>query len=447
MMQNEIRTFVYPNGEIQRYQTVRWDSWEQLDFLTPNHSPDALDRFADIYRNYLIPAAPWIFGHMVMFRLPEGFSMELPPFTTKHGCVSSALTSAAALLQGGVAIHGDKPVFRSAAAQRLWLELDKHNCIRIVSGKLPATKIIPVTNIPGYLSDPAPEAQLKVNASFFIMDSFDCATIYDHVGTPFGLCVKDGRVIYPPLYQREALLVGKNGEVTIRHMDAADLEIEISGHLFRHQRNAVIYSRPHRIHTPAGKKKYLVITGCRVAAVSARPIKIPASGFVLCPDDDADIQAGSEVVYHGLEQIRFGIQVGNSILRNGTKTTHFESRFYNIRHLEPVPFPPSLYPMNFDRSRAARIALGADEAGKPVLLWAEGAAKIGYTPGQGSCGASLKEMADICEMAGMKNAVNLDGGGSAQLLLNGQRHLQISDRNASSLAEAERPVPLGLVIR
>jgi exopolysaccharide biosynthesis protein len=102
--------------------------------------------------------------------------------------------------------------------------------------------------------------------------------------------------------------------------------------------------------------------------------------------------------------------------------------------------------MDFDHARAARIALGADASGKPMLLWAEGAAKFGYVPGKGSCGASLKEMADICADLGMHNAVNLDGGGSAQILLNNRRSLMISDRKAEDHSEAERPVPLALYI-
>lgn len=446
-MQSEIKTISYPNGEIQRFQIVRWNSWDRLDFLTPEHDPQTLDRFADIYRNYLIPAAPWIFGHMVMFHLPGDLSPELPVGTGKHGIVSSPLTAAAAVLQEGVSFRGSKPVFHNDAARKLWSQLESRNCIRTVSGKLPTTKIIPVANIPGYLSQAAPEAALKVNASFFIMDSFDCATVHDHAGIPFGLCVKDGNVIHPPLYNREALLVSRDGKITVRHMDAADLEIEINGQIFRPGVNASIYTRPQKLFAPGRKGTYLVITGCRVAAVSKKPPVIPASGFVLCPHHNVDVSAGATVIYHGLEHVKFGIQVGNSILKDGIKTEGFHSRFYNIRHLEPIPFPPSLYPMNFEKARAARIALGADAAGKPILLWAEGAAKSGYIPGQGSCGASLKEMAELCEKAGMKNAVNLDGGGSAQMILHNQKMLQISDRDPLSHAEAERPIPLALVIK
>lgn len=446
-MESQIKTISYPNGEIQRYQSVRWNDWEQLDFLVPDHTSDALDQFADIYRNYLVPAAPWIFGHIILFQLPEDFSMELPMHFQRHGTVASPLTAATSVLQKGVTILGRKTIFHNETAKKLWHILESRNCIRIVSGMLPTTKIIPVDQVAGYLSTAAPKAALKVNASFFIMDYFDCATVYDHVGTSFGLCVKNGSVIYPPLYNREALLIHENGDVTIRHMDISDLEIEIGGHIFKPGINASVYTRPRYLRAPGRKGNYLVITGSQVAAVSSHSPLVPASGFILCPHENVTIPAGMEVVYHGLEQIRFGIQVGNSILKEGVKTECFHSRFYNIRHLEPVPFPPSLYPMKFEKARAARMALGADSDGNPILLWAEGAKKIGYIPGKSSCGASLKELAEMCVESGMHNAVNLDGGGSAQILLHGQRQLQISDRNAQTLAESERPIPLGLVIK
>ena len=301
--------------------------------------------------------------------------------------------------------------------------------------------------MPGCLTETAPEAALKVNASFFIMDRFDCATVYDHVGTPIGLNVRDGVVSRPPLYGREALLVDRDGRVSIRNLDIRDLRVEINGTVYTHGQNARIYTRPGRFRSPVGSGTSLVIIGNQVAAVAKGSVPIPASGFVLCPRLPCQVKPDDRVTYRGLEDTAFGIQVGNSILRDGIPTDRFRSRFYNIRHLEPVPYPPSLYPMDFDHARAARIALGADRDGKPMLLWAEGAAKFGHIPGSGSCGASLSEMAVLCADAGMVNAVNLDGGGSAQILLHGQRSLKISDRSPRDFSETERPVPLGLVVR
>ena len=82
-----------------------------------------------------------------------------------------------------------------------------------------------------------------------------------------------------------------------------------------------------------------------------------------------------------------------------------------------------------------------------MILWFEGAGKFGYKPGEGSCGASLMEVADICEKMGIYNAINLDGGGSAQLLIKNKRTLKISDRNPDDFSEIERAVPAGLYVR
>lgn len=442
-MESQITTYTYPDGSIQRVQVVRWEDWAALDFLSPPPSADALDCFSHIYRNYLVPAAPWLFGNLVMFRLPKDPEIHFPFHTKSYGALTHPLTAAAAALTKGVKIAAGKPRFRDGKVKAFWEELERQNCLRIVSGKLPVTTIIPLGDAPGYLSRSASGAAVAVNSSFFIMDRFDCATVYDHVGTPFGLCVKDGLVSRPPLYHREALLVRKDGSVTVEPLDVSMLTMDIGGQRFIPGENARVYTRPRHRRAPGG----LVIVGDRVEAVGKGPLPVPASGFVLKPMEGHRIQPGDRVHYRGLEDVVFGIQVGNSILRGGEKTRQFLSRFYNIRRLEPVPFPPSLYPMDFDHARAARIALGADRHGKPMLLWAEGAAKFGHVPGKDSRGASLKEMAELCAEAGMVNAVNLDGGGSAQLLVGGNRSLRISDRDPRDFSETERPIPLGLAVK
>lgn len=447
-MEGQIKTISYPNGEIQRVQLVRPDCWQALDFLHLEYAEGALHCFADIYQKYLVPAQPLIFGNMVLFHVPQDMEVPVPYETMKYGIVADKTTAVAAAMEAGVRIRGGKPVFSNPAVKELWQELEKRNCLRIVSGKLPVTTIIPVGSRGGYLSKVEPDAPMKVNASFFIMDRFDCATVYDHLGTPVGLTVKDGVIENPPLFHREALLVRKDGTVSVEIPKLENLKIEIGGVCYEPGKNAVIYARPAGNDTPRRKGIKLLIIGKQVAAVHAGiRVPIPASGFVLCPDEPCSVKPGDPVTYHGMEDICFGIQVGNSLVRNGEKTGRFISRFYNIRALERVPFPPCLYPLNYQKSRAARVALGADLEGKPLLLWAEGAGKLEYTPGKDSCGASLSELEQICVDAGMIHGVNLDGGGSAQILLNNRRVLQISDRNAPDNSEAERPIPSGLIIR
>ena len=448
-MNSQIKTFSYSNGELQRVQLVRLDDWKTLRFFHPRNSGPILEQIADIYRTYLVPACPWIFGHMVLFTLPEDCTSRLPMISKKYGELGDPLTAAAALLEGGVQIAGRNPLFSSEAAGALWRELEEKHCIQLVSGRLPFTRIIPVTRSLGPMSASSPHAALKVNTSFFILDCFDCATAYDHVGTPFGLCVSDGVILHPPLYHREALLVKADGSITVEIPELSSLVIELGGRRYHPGRDAVVYTRPAHSKTPRQPGWDFVIIGDRIAAVhegGATPI--PASGFVLHTAENCPAAPGDAVVFHGMEDVLFGIQAGNSILRQGEKTSGFISPFYNILNpFQPVPYPPSLYPLNFRKKRAARIALGADAAGRPLLLWAEGAGKLRYEKGRDSRGASLSELGELCAEAGMVNAVNLDGGGSAQILLHNKRSLKLSDRAPRDNSEMERAVPLGLMLQ
>jgi len=447
-MESEIRVFPQPNGEIQRVHLVKPKSWSEVDFLKMTYDDPALDQFAYIYRSFLVPGAPWLFGKLVMFRLPEELGTMVPMESNQYGSLGDKTTAAAALLRRGVGIIGGKPVFFDERARSLWKDLEEKKCLHVICGKLPHTQIIPVGPLPGYMTRKEQESRMKVNASFFIMDPIDCATVYDQIGTPLGLCVKNGVVENPPLFGREALMVRQDGKVTIEEPKLEELELEIGGQTWKAGKNAMIWSRPENRMTPAVKGRKLVIVGCRVAAVTDRLCaEIPASGFVLCPGEKCSARPGDRVVYRGMENVKFGIQVGNSILRDGVRTEEFRSRFYNIRGMERVPFPPSLYPLNFENARAARIALGADADGKPMILWAEGAGKVRYVAGQDSRGASLSDMAEMCAQLGMVNGVNLDGGGSAQILLDNRRELKISDRYPGDNSETERPVPLGLIVR
>ena len=445
-MQSEIKTFTYPNGEIQRVQVAYPENWERIFFLKLSYENPAFEGFCNVYRNFMVPANPWIFGDLVLFRLPDGVGEDIS-LNTQYGKVSEPLTAAAALLQRGVKMVGTKPVFLNRQAKILWRQLEEKNCLQVVRGRLPVTTIIPVGPLPGYLSHVQKDAAMKVNGSFFVMDRFDCATVFDHIGTPVGLCIKDGVVSNPPLFGREALIVRTGGSITVETPHLKNLDIEIGGVRYRHGVNARVYSRPERAATPLCRDKKVTVVGDRVVAVSDRlRAQIPGSGFVLVVDQNAQIRSGDRVIYRGMEDVRFGMQVGNSILKDGEKTKSFLSRFYNIYALDRVPFPPCLYPLDFEKARAARIALGADREGRPMLLWAEGAGKLKYIPGVDSCGASLSEMAEICETVGMYNAVNLDGGGSAQILLNNRRSLRISDRKPEDDSDAERAVPLALMV-
>ena len=108
MIESEIITFNYPGGEIQRVQKIVLDSWSQFGFITPAYSERSFDRLCDLYENYIIPKCPWIFGRLILFRVPDDMDVPFPFSSERYGTVSDKLTAAAIALRHGVVIIGRK---------------------------------------------------------------------------------------------------------------------------------------------------------------------------------------------------------------------------------------------------------------------------------------------------------------------------------------------------
>ncbi|MBQ6334556.1 MAG: phosphodiester glycosidase family protein [Erysipelotrichaceae bacterium] len=441
-MESELRTYKQKDNEIIKTQIVSLDSWNDLCFVRPKYSIEAFKQFCYIYEHYIIASFPYIFAQIVLFTLPEDEEIEIPDVEDKYGEINDPFIKASIAMNEGVKISDKKPIFRDEKIESFYKKLEEKGLVKIVSGKRKATKIIPVSHDCGFMSQCA--GQVKVNSSFFIMDFIDVATVYDLLGTPLGLMVKDGKIISPPLFEREALLVDEAGKVSIRKVKLEELKIFINGK----EITGKIFERPYYRNSDESDEDDIVIIGDEVKAVKRNgACKVPSSGFVLRVEKGHDIKPGDKVEYKGLEGYRFGVQVGCSAIVDGIRSEAFLSPFYDLRKIGSISFPPSLYPLNYKKSRAARILLGSDKDDKPVIVWAEGPGKFGHQKGLESAGASLSEMAMIGEDVGLVNAVNLDGGGSAQILLEDERFLRLTDRNKEDDRELERAVPVILTYR
>ncbi len=449
MIKSKTRIFNYEGGEIQRVQCVYPESWESLDFFNLPGDPDAFDALCDFYDAHAVSKYPAVFGRLVFFK----YNADIPiPKAAEKFCdpgVKDPLLKVASVFRKCLKVKKDNSIrCKDPELSDYIRKMADVGCLRVLSGNLAHTVILPVGNTLGFMSKDHADAAFKVNASFFVMDCFDVATPYDIVGTPFGMCIKNGIMLSPPLFGREALIVTKKKEIRIVKPSIKDYSVSIGYNEFNHGINCEFLERPKKAKIHLNGKVGIAVVGRKVVAVqTSGKMYIPASGFVIRIDSAKGITAGTEVTYKGCDDILFGVQTGNSIVIDGKETKAFVSGFYNIKKPWTVPYPPSLYPLNYEKSRAARIAIGADIEGNPMIVWLEGRSKAKYIPGVESTGASLFETAKICRELGMHNGVNLDGGGSAQILLNGQRTLRISDRNPEDNTEHERPVPLGLCVR
>lgn len=423
-MQSSVHVYQREAGEIQRVQTVKLDRWDALRFVQPEITPEALRHLAALYRDFFVKQSPFLYGELILFHVPQGTEL---PFAV-DGVADPQLAAKIYMSR-----HP-----REAAVRRFEQQLADQGYFYVVKGKRPLSRTWMPYRAIGFLSDSAPDAALRTNGPFFTFDTLDDDSPYDLYGTPVGLRVKDGIAESPPLYHREALLVDRSGHVTVRPVELRELHRNISG---------VCYERPDFRNTPgAATGSDLVIVGNRIVAVrTGGHTRIPASGFVL-HTEETGWKAGDPVVYAGMESICFGIQCGNSVVREGKKTETFLSPFYQHSR-GGTKYPPGRYPMGFASDRAPRMVLGSDRAGNPMLLWAEGASKMHHEKGVDSCGATLSELGDLALAEGMCNAINLDGGGSAQILLGRERALWISDRQEEDNSESERPIPLGLMVQ
>ena len=267
-----------------------------------------------------------------------------------------------------------------------------------------------------------------VNSHFFLMELGDLGSPWDCLGEPFGLLVIDGEVIQPPLFRRGALCLSEGGGFAA-HPGIEDWDVELDGHVYRRGRNAEYFSRPEWAFTPPGAGQDVVIVNRRILACSpAGGTAVPSGGFVCriaSPPEKGTVSVG----FAGQHTMDFAVQAGPLLIENGAAKTGFASPFYRGRG---PAFPPVAFPLDWHRDRAARTAIGIGDDG-PVLLAVEGRKGAGPEV----AGASLAEMARIGVEWGLRTMVNLDGGGSAQMSVNGKGCSRPSDG-------FERPVPAGL---
>ena len=93
------------------------------------------------------------------------------------------------------------------------------------------------------------------------------------------------------------------------------------------------------------------------------------------------------------------------------------------------------FPGKAIHDRHPRTAMGYTKSGKLIVLVVQG-----RTPGV-AAGADLEQEAAILKELGCHEALNLDGGGSSCLLVNGKETIKTSDK------EGERPVPAVFIIK
>jgi Phosphodiester glycosidase len=433
-----LRQYLTHEGEILRYQILEMPFPLPLKQLQGKTDLAILEDLKSLYLKNLLPAKPEYTG-VVLFccdhRVPD-------PFPERDGDI--VIKDQASRVRWWINKYYRNGHPEEQIELRKYLEsLEKAQLLVSGGDRESHPLYLPVYPEMTKLSSFYHDNTVTLNSHFFLMEISDLLSPFDRVGEPFGMLSVDGEILHPPLYSRETLISYKSGDNAILKLSIEDMTIIIDGKEYSDKENCRIFRRPEYGVSPIQDGLDLIIAGNNILAYStAGGCPVPEAGFILHLEN-TDPPSDLRVSYRYRKDLNFSIQVGPAMVEGGDVCEGFSTDYYQGTG---VPFPPTVYPLDWSHGRAARTGLGFKEK-KLVLIGIEGSKKAVYKAGYDSTGCSLEEMAQLCKESGIDNMINLDGGGSSQISVMGKRSLKISDRSLETGEDFERPVPLGLELK
>ena len=253
-------------------------------------------------------------------------------------------------------------------------------------------------------------------------------------GAPLGMIVIDGELVSAPLPRRSVFGISRAGEPFIQAFEFQgrvhtmnNVSLWVSAvNRPPHAGAVAVYTPRYGPLTPHLQTAVIVRDGTVQQFASGR-IMIPDRGYVLTVN-----QAEGELLTRHLTigqqiTIRFDFSPDMeliSALGGGPRLVKAGEPF--------IPFVWEWFSSRIFASRAPRTAVGITEAGKLVFVTVDGGSRR-------NSGMTLGELARLMVSLGAREAMNLDGGGSATMVVGGRTV------NEPSGGE-ERPVGSALLI-
>ena len=399
-----------------------------------------------------------------------------------------------------IAMSDSLPAWRGTAetivswlmdTNRLWLEMGSH---RHPPPFLSFDDFDPMRNLIsvgrcGFVRDyaVAERPYATFNTAFFLLEHDDFLSHHSALGDPYGLSVEMGTITRPPLYRRAAIwhtqergwqtgligmseikLVLPDGTLIYPYTtgNTTDFVFHLNSAL---EQDIVLYTRSWGVqqqnhvwgHTPEnpGRLEITVIDRQIVSWKRDGGLVIPQNGFVLSFSPSALSKVQQQTLLHHsqityeftsneLQNIDHAIQCGPQLIQGGDivlNSYSLDDEDFWISHTidgqHVVGTVPSDYPDDIDRTRAGRSGLGIDHNGDLLAVVVPGISTNSTQTSTDSAGATLKELAEYLLAAGAVQAINLDGGGSTQLFVDGGLFARQGDRRGYHGVVIDRMIP------
>ena len=258
-----------------------------------------------------------------------------------------------------------------------------------------------------------------------------------YIGSPLGLLIMDGTVKCPPLFNKPAFIIYKNGKVDIQKVSSnVGFKVEAEGKelVFSAQNYNVYSSTEASFYDLFFETEEIIANGNVIVRMAGNTIKqiihtqnqesvkiIPVGITLSIPKeifDETLFQENKEVnieLFNPEDQsidwseISYAIEAGPMLIENGKEVVNMEIEGWKSTN----SIKTQAARLDFTDMRGPKIAVGIDEAGKLKVLMINGRIRE-------SVGATHFDMADILLKSGIKKAMGFDPGGSSTLVVNDQ---------------------------
>lgn len=230
-------------------------------------------------------------------------------------------------------------------------------------------------------------------------------------GIPLGTLMIDGKIYTGPVYNRVALGIFENGyDVSRVEFDGVirgnNTEIKIDNINQPRMLSSYVlaYTRDWGKYAPVSPKDgvQLQISGNRIISASANPLLIPSDGYVLVgPKEKLSALFGAPEI-----EIELGLS----------------PKWDNVKHIiSGGPYLVKNGNVYVDVSEEKLLAIGGRNPRSAIGYTKDNDLIIVAVDGRegSSVGLTLNELASLMKSLGCVNAINLDGGGSTVMYVNG----------------------------
>jgi hypothetical protein len=311
------------------------------------------------------------------------------------------------------------------------------NLLRVASG-VPITAVDARDSGDLVAAAAARAAPAAFSGGFFLYSEADIA-LPSVRGDPVGLLLGDGRVHGAPTFRRAALLQRDDGRFAVEVVGPCDAEWRIGARAVRPAScnepsgpGPRAFNRAFGTVSPPLAHAVAVEAG-RVVAAGAGALQVPLNGVVL--EVPGPVAVGTPVEV-GLTGLRAGVSGGPRLL--GPRARDLASEDF-AGSAPPVTFSRD---ETFDTNRLPRLGVGVDGEGALWVVAVDGR-DLARAPG-----LTLEGTAEVLAAVGCAVGVNLDGGSSKRMVVQGRVvDLPSTDLAAPSTGAAPvRPVRTAVLV-